>query len=101
MRTVDELSSCPFTSEQFSSHLSLIQKTIDKLNLEGYANLDSWVHDLDNKIESVLIERVKHIIEDWCITFDRTPEDLSIIRSNQAREIHKKKSKNEIEICKL
>ena len=97
MRTVDELSSCPFSSEQFSTHLSLIQKTIDKLNLEGYANLDSWVHDLDNKIESVLIERVKHIIEDWCITFDRTPEDLSIIRSNQAREIHKKKSKNEIE----
>jgi hypothetical protein len=28
---------------------------IDRLNLEGYANLDYWVAELDKRIESILL----------------------------------------------
>ncbi|TIC08181.1 hypothetical protein E3Q16_00047 [Wallemia mellicola] len=84
MRIIDELSSCPFNNEIFTSHLTTIQKTIDKLNLEGYANLDSWVAALDSKIENVLLERVKQIIDEWCIAFNRSREEAPVSRSKEA-----------------
>jgi dynein heavy chain 1 len=68
-RTIDELETCAYTREAFSSLLGSIQKTIDKLNLEGYANLDSWVAELDAKIEAVLVQRLRAVIERWCVEF--------------------------------
>lgn len=68
-RTIDELATCPYTTMAFSDLLASIQKTIDNLNLEGYANLDSWVAELDKKIEAVLIERLRAVIERWCVEF--------------------------------
>ena len=48
---------------------------IDRLNLEGYANLEYWVAELDQKIESILLQRLTHIIQVWCAEFDRIDED--------------------------
>lgn len=84
MRIIDDFSTCPFNNEIFTLHLTTIQKTIDKLNLEGYANLDSWVAALDSKIEKVLLERVKQIIDEWCITFNRSREEAPVSRSKEA-----------------
>lgn len=47
---------------------------IDRLNLEGYANLEHWVAELDKKIELVLLKRLTHIIQVWCAEFDRTDD---------------------------
>lgn len=66
---VDELSSCPYTSQAFSERLAKIQATIDKLNLEGCPNLDEWVAELDAQIENVLVERLRLISAAWCAEF--------------------------------
>ena len=48
---------------------------IDRLNLEGYANLDHWVAELDKRIETILLQRLAHIVQVWCAEFDRADED--------------------------
>ena len=68
-RTIDDLATCAYTPEAFSDLLTSIQKTVDRLNLEGYANLDSWVAELDKKIEAVLLERLRAVIDRWCAEF--------------------------------
>lgn len=74
-RTIDELKTCAYTSEAFSTHLAAIQKVIDNLNLEGYANLDTWVRDLDKKVEGVLVERLRTTIDRWCTEFSKEADN--------------------------
>lgn len=92
-RTIDELATCPYTSEAFSTLLASIQKTIDKLNLEGYANLDEWVADLDKKIEAVLVERLRTIIGKWCVEFGKDGEVAN--RDTGSHASRKKAAKDE------
>ncbi|KAF8883831.1 dynein heavy chain, N-terminal region 1-domain-containing protein [Infundibulicybe gibba] len=75
LRAVEELATCPYTSEAFSELLSKIQAAIDRLNLEGYANLEHWVAELDKRIEEILLQRLTHIIQVWCAEFDRTDDN--------------------------
>ncbi|KAG6328090.1 hypothetical protein ID866_10999 [Astraeus odoratus] len=75
LRAVEDLATCPYTSEAFSDLLGKIQAAIDRLNLEGYANLEHWVAELDKRIEGILLQRLTHIIQIWCSEFDRTDDD--------------------------
>ncbi|KIM50786.1 hypothetical protein SCLCIDRAFT_1225109 [Scleroderma citrinum Foug A] len=75
LRAVEDLATCSYTSEAFSELLSKIQAAIDRLNLEGYANLEHWVAELDKRIEGILLQRLTHIIQVWCSEFDRTDDD--------------------------
>lgn len=52
----------------------LLKSQIDRLNLEGYANLDHWVAELDKRIEGVLLQRLTQCIQVWCSEFDRTDD---------------------------
>ncbi|GAA6009794.1 hypothetical protein JCM11491_000816 [Sporobolomyces phaffii] len=74
-RTIDELKTCAYTTEAFSTHLGAIQKTIDNLNLEGYANLETWVRNLDKKVELVLSDRLRTTIDKWCTEFAKEAEN--------------------------
>ena len=47
---------------------------IDRLNLEGYANLEHWVAELDKRIEGILLQRLTQIIQVWCTEFDRVDD---------------------------
>ncbi|CEH14594.1 dynein heavy chain cytosolic [Ceraceosorus bombacis] len=71
---VDELASCTYTRSAFAERLAKIQKTIDRLNLDGYPNLDDWVAELDARIEQVLMERLRLISIAWCEEFARSEE---------------------------
>lgn len=93
LRAVEDLATCSYTTEAFTDLLSRIQAAvrtsviflpqllksahiqIDRLNLEGYANLDHWVAELDKKIEGILLQRLKHVAQAWCTEFDRTSDD--------------------------
>jgi predicted transcriptional regulator len=93
LRAVEDLATCSYTSEAFSELLGRVQAAvsayllyplgpslttiaqIDRLNLEGYANLDHWVAELDKRIETILLQRLAHIIQVWCSEFDRIDED--------------------------
>ncbi|KIP08567.1 hypothetical protein PHLGIDRAFT_34940 [Phlebiopsis gigantea 11061_1 CR5-6] len=74
LRAVEDLSTCSYSSESFTELLSRIQAAIDRLNLEGYANLEHWVSELDQRIEKILLQRLTQIIQAFCSEFDR-PED--------------------------
>ncbi|KAF8653334.1 hypothetical protein AX16_004034 [Volvariella volvacea WC 439] len=74
VRAVEDLATCPYTTEAFSELLGKIQAAIDRLNLEGYANLEHWVAELDKRIEKILLQRLIHIIQVWCAEFDRTDD---------------------------
>ncbi|WWC73019.1 uncharacterized protein I206_106984 [Kwoniella pini CBS 10737] len=89
-RIVDELSTCEFTSESFSSLLAQIQKTIDHLNLENYSNLDAWVVSLNKRIDTVLKERLVQAIDIWCEEFGR--EDESTLPNGDVLNVKSGKS---------
>lgn len=98
LRAVDDLATCSYTTDAFTELLSRIQAAvcralasallsaetfppqIDRLNLEGYANLDHWVAELDKKIEGILLQRLKHVAQVWCAEFDRSADDGELRR---------------------
>ena len=60
--------------------------------MEGYANLDHWVAELDSRIESILLQRVTHVIQMWCTEFERTDDHdrrETITLSNKRRDKRK------------
>ena len=68
---VDALGTCAYTPAAFAEVLARIQKTVDRLNLEGYANLETWVADFDRRIERVLVGRLAAVIDVWCAQLAR------------------------------
>lgn len=90
LRAVEDLATCSYTTEAFSELLNRIQAAIDQLNLDGYANLDHWVAELDKRIEEILLQRLTQIIQAWCSEFDRvddgdTRRDTTFKRRNDKR----------------
>ncbi|CBQ72614.1 Cytoplasmic dynein heavy chain 1 [Sporisorium reilianum SRZ2] len=69
--TIDELGKCEYRTDAFAQRLKKVQDTIDKLNLEGYPNLEEWVGNLDRLIEDVLLRRLKSVSIAWCRAFVR------------------------------
>ena len=47
---------------------------IDRVNLEGYANLEHWVAELEKRVEGILLQRLTLIIQMWCAEFDRADD---------------------------
>lgn len=81
-------------------HIADVREQIDRLNLEGYANLEHWVAELDKRIEDILLQRLTHIIQVWCTEFDRTddgdtrrdptnPRDMTSKRRGEKRKDEK------------
>ncbi|GAA5826137.1 hypothetical protein JCM11251_007177 [Rhodosporidiobolus azoricus] len=89
-RIVDELTTCAYTADAFSEHLASLQKTIDKLNLEGYSNLSAWTAQLDAKIETALVGRLRLVIDRWCRAFSKEVEpagsETAAVRKKLVRE---------------
>ncbi|EPQ28904.1 uncharacterized protein PFL1_03705 [Pseudozyma flocculosa PF-1] len=69
LSVIEDLGTCEYSAHAFSERLLRIQQTIDKLNLEGFPNLDDWVADLDAKIERTLLQRLRAVSESWCREF--------------------------------
>lgn len=80
--------------------IPLILYQIDQLNLEGYANLEHGVAELDKRIESILLQRLTHIVGVWCTEFDRdddgdarrdpaNPRDMTSRRRGEKRKDEK------------
>lgn len=85
LTTVEELNNCPYSTAEFSKRLQKMQATIDKLNLEGYPNLDEWVAGLDAKIMDVFEQRLRLISLAWCDEFAKESRERSA-RSSQSKK---------------
>lgn len=74
-KALKELETCPYTKGAFQQHLEIVQKSVDQLNLENYANLTTWVLEMNARIETVLLGRLKYAISQWIEVFNDGGED--------------------------
>ena len=73
-KAVNDLQACPYDSSAFRTRLGAIQKAVDQLNLEGYANLAYWVHEINQRIEAILVERIHNALQIWVESFSDSPQ---------------------------
>ncbi|TWU76393.1 hypothetical protein ED733_006599 [Metarhizium rileyi] len=74
-QALKEISSCAYDSSTFQSRLNTIQTAVDQLNLEQYVNLEFWVRDLNQKIQSILLDRLHTAINAWIAAFEDDASD--------------------------
>ncbi|UPX18708.1 dynein heavy chain [Ascochyta rabiei] len=74
-KALKELEVCPYNKEAFQQNLEIIQKSVDQLNLENYANLATWVSDMNVRIESILLVRLNRAMSHWIEVFNNDGED--------------------------
>lgn len=63
--------------------------------MEGYANLEQWVAELDKRIEGILLARLSATIQLWCTEFDRTDDDTRALRDITNKRRGDKRLKDE------
>lgn len=68
-KAVTDLKSCSYTATKFHAHLDVIQVSVDKLNLENFANLDSWVTNINLEVNNILEQRMKAALQHWLLAF--------------------------------
>ena len=73
-KAINELQACPYEPSAFRAPLGAIQKAVDQLNLEGYANLALWVHEINQRIEAILVERLHNALQIWVQNFSESPK---------------------------
>ncbi|OZJ04271.1 hypothetical protein BZG36_02479 [Bifiguratus adelaidae] len=84
---LEDLQTCPYSKESFTEHLESIQRIVDKLNLEGYSNLEQWSATVDQRIEECLLDRLQSAIDAWAQAFAGNVEDAQKeTRSNAKRK---------------
>ena len=71
-RALDELKMCPYDQAAFNSRLETIQKAVDQLNLENFANLAFWVKGVNQSIETILLDRLYFAVRTWIDVFSKT-----------------------------
>ncbi|KAF2121658.1 dynein heavy chain [Lophiotrema nucula] len=73
-KALKDLETCAYTTESFRQHLETIQRSVDQLNLENYANLDTWVAGMNARIEAILLVRLSRAISQWIEVFTNADE---------------------------
>lgn len=68
-----QLQTCAFEREAFEQVMSNLQTVIDDTRMRGYANVQTWVSDLDERIEQIILDRIKRGINAWIQAFRGTP----------------------------
>jgi dynein heavy chain 1 len=63
-----------YDAGKFEAVLASIQKTIDEMSLSGYADLDSWVRVVSDKMAEVLSKRLEGALKAWNKAF-KTPKE--------------------------
>lgn len=74
-KAIHDLKMCPYDATVFKRRLDTIQIAVDKLNLENYVNLEHWVSNLNQKIESILSDRLHRAIREWINAFQGTKNE--------------------------
>ncbi|KAL8700215.1 MAG: hypothetical protein Q9224_001067, partial [Gallowayella concinna] len=93
MKSMQALQTCRYESDAFQSCLEGIQTAVDQLNLEGYANLQSFVGMLNQTIEGYLVQRLQMAMLAWVQAFLHAPPDQKGVDSRIALQSKEQDSK--------
>ncbi|KAI9220479.1 dynein heavy chain 1, cytosolic [Blastocladiella britannica] len=98
---VRELETCAYSQAAFEAVLGQVQTLVDKLNLDGYSNLQVYVEHLDAQLDQVLGKRLSMAITQWAKAFDGDRSEWStgltttsrhrasiIVRGSHATTLH-------------
>jgi dynein heavy chain 1 len=69
-KALADLQTCSYDSESFKQLLETIQRAVDQLNLENYVNLSYWVRQMNDRIKTTLLIRVRQAIGAWIESFE-------------------------------
>lgn len=91
---LDLLERVDYDNVKFQGILSSIQKSIDQMSLSGYADLDSWVNVVDQRMGEVLAKRLGDAMKAWNYKFriekekKEGEEELEATRESDAAAGH-------------
>ncbi|RIA96574.1 dynein heavy chain [Glomus cerebriforme] len=85
-RYIDDLKTCEYKSRKFQGNLKKIQEIINRLILESYSNLNTWVAQLDKRVENVLVNRLQTAIEAWRTEFMISGDKSANFAESMSRE---------------
>ncbi|KIX04416.1 uncharacterized protein Z518_05284 [Rhinocladiella mackenziei CBS 650.93] len=69
---LSEMKTCPYSGKNFQAQMDLIQNAVDKMNLENYANLSTWVSHLNTQLRHIFEDRLQHALKHWTNSFAST-----------------------------
>ena len=70
-RIIASLETCPFEAASFVGLLEQLQAMIDTMSTTGYSHLGAWVHEMDKRIEAILVRRLSKAVPRWVKAFNR------------------------------
>ena len=75
------IKTCGYDSKTFEAQLDAIQNGVDKLSLENYVNLPTWVADLNSELRALLEDRLDAALRHWTETFsDSTSHEDHVVQ---------------------
>lgn len=74
-KALKDLETCSYNADAFRQHLEIVQRSVDQLNLENYANLGSWVAAMNSRIEAILLVRLNRAIAQWIEVFANVDQE--------------------------
>jgi len=74
-KALKDLETCLYNSDAFHQHLEIVQRSVDQLNLENYANLGTWVAAMNSRIEEILLVRLNRAVSLWIEVFTNAEQD--------------------------
>ncbi|KAJ3439563.1 dynein heavy chain [Anaeramoeba flamelloides] len=91
-----ELETCQLDQKIIQNILRAIQKIIDDFNPNDFSNLNQWVKELDQKIEKILIVKLKKCLSLWNKQFKKYFFDIknNIYNNNTNPNDNNNKNKN-------
>ncbi|KAG8627876.1 hypothetical protein KVT40_003749 [Elsinoe batatas] len=85
---LSELEAGAYSPQALHQPLDTIQKAVDQMNLQGFVNLRPWVHEINEKIQTALLARLKLALNGWIGVFigdndaDQDAKDRPVIDTN-------------------
>ncbi|CEM16453.1 unnamed protein product [Vitrella brassicaformis CCMP3155] len=87
-RDIESLAHMPLAGEGFKEVMEKLQKMVDDMNLANFSNLSIWVDKVDKHIQSILITRLRQLVEEWVKQFTSWPDGgTTLIESGTLHEL--------------
>ncbi|KAJ9613346.1 dynein heavy chain [Cladophialophora chaetospira] len=74
---ISEMKTCSYKTKTFQAQVHIIQNAVDKMNLESYSNLSTWVAQLNLQLEQIFEDRLRAALKHWTTSFNSTGSQYS------------------------
>ena len=68
-QAISEMETCSYVAKNFQAQVDIIQNAVDKMNLENYSNLLSWVSHLNVQLHQIFEDRLQAALKHWTSCF--------------------------------